>query len=141
MELLEQLKGLMGTEDNWKSYRGVLKLRDPPCLPYLGLFFDFYLFFVIFCSFFVIGLYLTDLTFIEDGNKDFLESKEHPDQIINFVKCQQLSFVIQDIQQYQQRMYYFQEVPAIQEYFRNYVPLSDDNLYALSLKLEPRDVK
>ena len=48
-------------------------------------------------------MYLTDLTFIEDGHPDFLPERS---DAINFIKYQQLSVVIQDLQQYQQKMYY-----------------------------------
>ena len=106
----------MTTNDNWKAYRNTLKTRDPPCLPYLG-------------------LYFTDLTFIEDGNPDFLDKEG---SIINFVKCQHLSTVIQDIQQYQQRMYYFQEVKMIQNFFSVLAVKTEDELYEISLEVEPR---
>ena len=40
------------------------------------------------------GIYLRDLTFIEDGNKDFLENK-----MINFDKCYKVATVIAAVQQ------------------------------------------
>jgi hypothetical protein len=47
---------------SYKTYRMTLLEEDPPCVPY-------------------IGIYLSDLTFIEDGNPEFLE-----DNLINFQK-------------------------------------------------------
>ena len=46
--VLDQLQQL--SAKNWKVYRDMLKACDPPCVPYLG-------------------VYLTDLTFIEDGGQ------------------------------------------------------------------------
>ena len=62
-QILEELKELMSYRRNFGDYRGVIKTAKPPCIPFLG-------------------LYLTDLTFIEDGNKDFLANSE----FINFDK-------------------------------------------------------
>jgi len=84
-------------------------------------------------------MYLTDLTFIEDGHPDFLEGSGG--QYINFIKCRQMAVVIQDIQQYQQKCYSFHEVPAIQEYLKKLEHLDEDELYKLSLTAEPRQPK
>ena len=59
-----------------------MKNSTPPILPY-------------------IGLYLTDLTFIEDANKNILNDK------INFSKCRKLAKVIREIQTDQQKPYEF----------------------------------
>lgn len=83
-------------------------------------------------------MYLTDLTFIEDGHPDFLPERA---DAINFIKYQQLSVVIQDLQQYQQKMYYFEEVPVIQNFLDNLVPVSEEEMYKISLELEPRGSK
>lgn len=80
-------------------------------------------------------MYLTDLTFIEDGHPDYLDDKPN---FINFIKCRQLAVVIQDIQQYQQKSYSFRDVAVIQQYLLKLEHKNDDELYALSLKLEPR---
>jgi len=45
-EWFEELTSLFNTSINWKAYREKLKSATPPCVPYLG-------------------LYLSDLTFIE----------------------------------------------------------------------------
>jgi son of sevenless-like protein len=75
-----------------KSYgelrRGV-KVAQPPILPYMG-------------------LYLTDLTFIEDSNKNELNDK------INFSKCRRLAKVIREIQTCQQQAYEFALVPELE---------------------------
>ena len=78
---------------------------------------------------------MTDLTFIEDGNPDFVEVQGA--KLINFVKCRQLSRVIQEIRQYQQKNYNFQPVEILQEYFNSMKPMSSDDLYKLSHELEP----
>lgn len=44
-----ELTDLMSNNDNYKLYRNLLKTKTPPCIPYPG-------------------VYLTDLTFVEDGN-------------------------------------------------------------------------
>jgi son of sevenless-like protein len=65
---------------------------DPPCIPYLG-------------------VYLTDLTFIEDGNKDYVTDEG----LINFDKRRKISTVIREIQQYQQTPYCLEAVPWLQD--------------------------
>ena len=50
----EEVQNIMSREKNFQNFRAHLHKADPPCIPYLG-------------------LYLTDLTFIEDGNKDFIQ--------------------------------------------------------------------
>ena len=50
----DALQALVSIDGNRKAYRHALLSATPPCIPYLG-------------------VYLTDLTFIEDGNKDEVE--------------------------------------------------------------------
>ena len=61
---------------SFRGLRNCLRSADPPCVPYLG-------------------MYLTDLTFIEDGNPDTV------DGLINFVKRRLYANVIRDLQQFQ----------------------------------------
>lgn len=62
------------------------------------------------------GVYLTDLTFIEDGTKDTLNGR---DDMIHFEKRRKVSVVIRDIQQYQQSPYHFNEEPTIKNFLLN----------------------
>lgn len=56
MRVYEDLRGLMSHESSFKRYRAALRECAPPCVPY-------------------IGLYLTDLTFICDGNEDWYKKR------------------------------------------------------------------
>ena len=105
----------MSREQNFKNFRAYLHNVDPPCIPYLG-------------------VYLTDLTFIEDGNPDNL-----PDGLVNFVKRQKVSQVIAEIQQYQNTPYCLEEVVFIKEWLYKCRGLSEDECYKLSKQREGRD--
>jgi len=113
IQTYEELKDLMTRQGNFKLRKHV-KTCNPPLIPYLG-------------------VYLTDLTFIEDGNPDRLEGG-----LINWVKRQRYAAVLKDIQQYQQTPYCLEEVPFIQEYLLRYEPLDEDQCYKLSLMRETR---
>ena len=63
IEKLEVLNTLMSPNDNFKNYREALKNMNATCIPYLG-------------------LWLADLTFIDDGNPDVLE----PEKLLNYEK-------------------------------------------------------
>jgi hypothetical protein len=77
----ERIEEMMSHEQNYKTYRAALHSCDPPTTPYLG-------------------VYLTDLTFIEEGNKNVLERG-----LVNFDKCYLIAAVIGEIQQYQRMGY------------------------------------
>jgi hypothetical protein len=93
---------------------------NPPCIPFLG-------------------IYLQDLTFIEDGNPDIIKQSTN---LINFAKQQKSAEVIREIKQFQSPPYIFQYVPEIQEFVRFQLNASRDvdYLYERSLELEPRAV-
>jgi son of sevenless-like protein len=80
---------------------------------------------------------LTDLTFIEDGNPDFLKSSN---QLINFSKRMKTADVIREIQQYQSVPYNLNPVQEIQTFIDVNLKDSKDvkDLYEQSLSLEPR---
>jgi len=110
-----ELKAILSSEQNYKNFRAYLKTCNGACIPYLG-------------------MYLTDLTFIEDGNPDKLG------ELHNFSKRNFVSNVIQEIQQYQQAPYILKDVPAIQKFFYSLEEkvIDKEKCYQISLKILPR---
>ncbi|EFA83616.1 RasGEF domain-containing protein [Heterostelium album PN500] len=107
------LNSLMAPKHNFKVYRDVLHTKNPPCLPFLG-------------------VYLTDLTFLEEGSPDTLEGG-----LINMVKRTQLAAVIQEIQQFQQLPYSLSTVPIIRDFLHQVNGLQERALYKQSRIVEP----
>jgi hypothetical protein len=118
-EMYNNLLNLMNNKGNFKDYRAALHKCHPPCIPYLG-------------------VYLTDLTFIEDGMKNNMNGR---DDLINFDKRRKLSTVIHEIQQYQQSPYHFRVEETIRSYLLNIEGLTEKALYKYSLICEPREAK
>jgi len=87
-----ELQQLISINKNWAEYRDVLHSVNPPCVPFLG-------------------MYLTDLVMIYDGNKDSMKQSSH---LINFSKRIKTADVIREIQQYQSVPYCLTTVPEIQ---------------------------
>lgn len=83
-----------------------------------------------------LGVYLTDLTFIEDGIPSLT-----PSELINFNKRAKTAEVIRDIQQYQSIPYLLQPVPELQDYILSNLQAAGDvhDMYDRSLELEPRE--
>lgn len=82
------------------------------------------------------GVYLTDLTFIEDGIPSHT-----PSNLINFNKRAKTAEVIRDIQQYQNVPYQLQPVPDLQDYILSNMQAAGDvhEMYDRSLEVEPRE--
>lgn len=87
-----------------------------------------------------LGPYLTNLEFIQVGNKDTL-----PGGLINFRKRQKASEVINEVKRWQSQPYNLQVVPLIQTYISeslgqfNDTKASSDHFWALSLEREPKE--
>jgi len=124
VESLAKFGSLLSSDMGYKNYRARVHTINPPLIPYLG-------------------IYLTDLTFIEEGNNDFVENK-----LINFKKREMIFNVISEIQQYQQEAYryeinesliaYLAELPVI-EADPKALEREHKELYDLSLQREPRN--
>ncbi|KAF8923150.1 hypothetical protein BGZ58_003299 [Dissophora ornata] len=118
MTAFMELQQMMGVAKNWAEYREELHSANPPCVPF-------------------VGMYLTDLVMIQDGNSDFLKKSNH---LINFYKRVKTAEVIREIQQYQSVPYCLTSVPEIQAFIRRGLdgtkPVAE--LYDMSLALEPR---
>uniref|UniRef100_A0A6B2KZ98 Ras-GEF domain-containing protein n=1 Tax=Arcella intermedia TaxID=1963864 RepID=A0A6B2KZ98_9EUKA len=111
----EKLRHTLRSQDNFKNVRNTLHTLSPPCIPYLG-------------------MYLTDLTFIEEGNPDEVDGK------INFHKRKMIATTISEIMFYQQPPYCLKASSEIQQYLTNTKKMTDESLlYKFSLFYEPRD--
>jgi len=119
MQTLAYIRKLMGANKNFNEYREIIHSVNPPCIPFLG-------------------IYLQDLTFIEDGNTNFLRKSN---QLINFAKRMKTAEVIREIQQYQSSPYVLNAVPELQLFITTHLQSSRDEetCYNLSLALEPRE--
>lgn len=116
---LEDLLKLTNNTGSFSYYREKLGTCNPPCIPYLG-------------------LYQSDLVFIEEGNKDTLENG-----YINFFKRRLIADVIKEIQTYQHEGYNFAPVDSIIKWWgkqeKNSPQLDEATIYKVSLIIEPRD--
>ena len=86
---------------------------------------------------FYLGVYLTDLTFIEEGIPSVIKGTN----LINFAKRAKTAEVIRDIQQYQNVPYPLQPVPELQDYILSNMQAAGDvrEMYEKSLSVEPRE--
>ncbi|KAJ6251331.1 guanine nucleotide exchange factor [Anaeramoeba flamelloides] len=116
IDLFNNLKQLMSGDGSFYNYRQLIGTIKPPCVPYLG-------------------IYLTDLTFIEDGNYDFKNG------LINFSKRKLVYNVIEKIKTFQKIPYNLHPVHQIISFIDDSTKTNDSDLYELSLKIEPRGAK
>ena len=116
--VLERMRKLMHSTKNFAQYRQALHAADPPCIPFFG-------------------VYLTDLTFIEDGMPGVIKKTD----MINFSKRAKTAEVIREIQTYQNVSYPFKAVPELQDYILTMIQSAGDvhEMYERSLQVEPRE--
>lgn len=109
-------------EGSYRVFRRELEHVVLPCIPYVGVF-------------------LTDLTFIEDGNPDM------KGDLINWDKRKLVHNIIAQIQKFQMVGYNLQKDVIIDRYLQEALNKSstlykdDREMYAKSLLLEPRNAK
>ena len=104
----------MSPNKSYGNYRREIRNRKPPTVPYLGVF-------------------MKDMVFIEDGNKDFLN-----EVFINFYKRKLLSDVIREIQQFQQEPYNLRTIPEIRIFLQKIDTINENLLYERSLSVESK---
>ena len=124
---------LYSSKQNWKSYRSAVDDCVPPAVPYLG-------------------LYLTDLTFVEEGNSDLLDvgnksekkegevaaSGDKRNSVINFAKRRLWATILRSLQMFQTVKYMCTSPLNLEENLWTMRMLSEDDCYVLSLQAEPR---
>eukprot|EP00011_Vannellida_sp_DIVA3-517-6-12_P004440 CAMPEP_0114614398 /NCGR_PEP_ID=MMETSP0168-20121206/5634_1 /TAXON_ID=95228 ORGANISM="Vannella sp., Strain DIVA3 517/6/12" /NCGR_SAMPLE_ID=MMETSP0168 /ASSEMBLY_ACC=CAM_ASM_000044 /LENGTH=863 /DNA_ID=CAMNT_0001825447 /DNA_START=55 /DNA_END=2644 /DNA_ORIENTATION=+ len=116
-EMYDKVMQFFSMEKSYKLYRSILVTKSPPLIPYLG-------------------VNLKDLTFMEDGNPDFLDDGK---RIINFEKYRMIASIIAELLRYQQATYRIVPDPEIQYYLDNMVILSEKQLYTYSQRVENRN--
>ncbi|KAM6902957.1 ras-specific guanine nucleotide-releasing factor 2 [Xenentodon cancila] len=113
--LMDRLQKIVSSEGRFKNLRETLKNCNPPCVPYLG-------------------MYLTDLAFIEEGTPNFTE-----EGLVNFSKMRMICHIIREIRQFQQAPYRIEHQPKVTQFLLDKsLVMDEDTLYELSLKIEPR---
>lgn len=113
----DEIQELLSTDQNWIAYRTAFNNSAPPKIPYLGLI-------------------LTDLVFVEDGNPDRL-----PNGHLNWTKCEKIAEVLHHVQLCQQEKYKFEPNPSVIDVylFETVNPMTIDEAYKRSLIVEPRN--
>jgi len=86
----------------------------------------------------ILGVYLTVLTFIQDGAKDLLVKEGN---LINFNKRQKAAEVIREIKKYQSKPYNLSEIPSVLAWIDESLSALENapDFWELSIKLEPRE--
>ncbi|KIJ54796.1 hypothetical protein M422DRAFT_200705 [Sphaerobolus stellatus SS14] len=118
---LQEAERTMDTNKNFTNYRAILKSAQLPCVPFFG-------------------VYLSVLTFIQDGNKNNIQG-----ELINFSKREKFAEVVREIQHYQSKLYSLTPVSVVEEFILEQLsalgntPDSSDRTWNLSLEREPRE--
>jgi son of sevenless-like protein len=113
------IKEYLSRDLGFKTFRTAHKNLKPPCVPY-------------------IGLYLTDLTFIEEGSPQYIIRDDL--KLINVDKLYKFSKVIDDLHEKQQQPQYNLQIhPELRALLLNiHVDVGQEEMYQRSLELEPR---
>ncbi|XP_059486241.1 ras-specific guanine nucleotide-releasing factor 2-like isoform X3 [Neocloeon triangulifer] len=112
---IEKLQTIVSADGRFRNLRDALHRCDPPCIPYLG-------------------MYLTDLSFIEEGTPNFTD-----EGLLNFSKMRMIAHVIREIRHFQQTPYKIELIAKVTNYLLDpTLLLDDDQLYNMSLEIEPR---
>lgn len=113
----KKLSSLIDNRKNYFNYRDALKIAKKsrietlPIFPY-------------------VGLYLKDLTFIEDGNDNFTDKEN---KFINFEKMAMIANIFVEFQTYQENIYLFEPLPLALNWLKNQKNIIKDDILLFSL--------
>ncbi|KAI9008827.1 ras guanine nucleotide exchange factor domain-containing protein [Phycomyces nitens] len=121
--MLETTYRIADSQRNFANYRKCLKNATSPCLPFLG-------------------IYLSDMLFLDEGNPAYRVSHTKPhQQFVNFDKYIKLSRVLAEIKLFQVP-YKLKPIEDVQRYLLHCLEMdieTDDSLiYSKSLAIEPK---
>ncbi|ESO08236.1 hypothetical protein HELRODRAFT_75379, partial [Helobdella robusta] len=117
-QTIERLQFLVSSDQKFKNMREALHTSVPPCIPFLG-------------------MYLTDLTFIEESTANFTDTG-----LINFSKMRMIARVIEEVQYFQGTHYKIEHRPRVSLYLLDPSRLmEDDQTFNCSLEIEPRTTR
>lgn len=117
MQVYENLQKIFDPQKNSATYRSHLSAAIPPAIPF-------------------IGVHLTDLVFVEDGNSEFLADQP---SLINFSKKATTAGVLDELLRFQSAKFDLVEAPLVQRYFKTVAICEDDEIYSNSYIIEPRE--
>ncbi|OMH82170.1 Cell division control protein 25 [Zancudomyces culisetae] len=86
IDSFSSLSTVVNPSKNFSEYRTSIQKISPPAIPYLG-------------------LVLSDLTFIEDGNSDYLGKDSHSSELLNFSKFESIASSIRAVLNFQSVSY------------------------------------
>lgn len=114
----DSLMRFMDRDRNFQTYRTALRTASPPCIPFIGLF-------------------LTDVNFIAQGNADRVGEDA---RLVNFDKYQKMAVVVGEIRRFQESSHNFVILDEVQEFLARQLRKSRDvqQLHGLSLEVESR---
>ena len=126
---MDSLKILFNTDYNQRNLRNEIRRTTGPVVPY-------------------IGIYLKDLTFIEDGNKGKIQDpRENKSKMVNFNKCVRIAERVREIYQKAQRPPYADMEPdyviqkALLQELREAEKISSDDIWNLSTMAKEADAR
>lgn len=116
VDIYSKISEIMSPIKNWKNYREQIdKDEDKPCVPY-------------------VGLYLSDLTFIQDGIPS-----QTKDGMINWKKIMKINAIMKKIKQIQLYEYNFKLDSNVMRFLlEETVKVDEKTLYEISLSIEPK---
>jgi hypothetical protein len=119
----QRLKEFLDTRKNWENYRTRLRHLtsvSEPCLPYLG-------------------IYLTDLTMIDEASKKTVPHPAFPGtKLLNFERAAKIASIHSEIRKFQTEKYCLSPVSYFQEYLSRLDQLSEEECFRLSQQIQPR---